>query len=94
VPGAAAEWGFKDVKKVCSTLFFPPQLKVREAPLGQLYRMGVLLWNVRCCAYGGATATFCKCQPPTWKDYLRIAPDEGEGGVHGGVAAVGGAVHD
>jgi len=90
---AAVEWGFKDVKQVCSMLDFPRKMKVREGPVGQLYGMGVLLWNLRYCAYGGATATFFKCQPPTWKGYLGIAPEEGDGVVDGGAAGFGGVIH-
>jgi len=58
VPRTAVEWGFKDVKQVCSTLDFSRKMKVREGPVGLLYCMGSLVWNLRCCAYGSATATF------------------------------------
>jgi len=49
VPRTAVEWGFKDVKQVCSSLDFPRKLKIREGPVGLLYKTGALVWNLRCC---------------------------------------------
>lgn len=73
VPRTAVEWGFKDVKQTCTTLDYPRKLKIRESPVGQLYNVGVLFWNFRCCLYGGATSTFFTCPPPTLGEYLALA---------------------
>ncbi|KAK1860396.1 hypothetical protein I4F81_002985 [Pyropia yezoensis] len=77
VPRTAVEWGFKDVKQVCSSLDFSRKLKIREAPVAQLYKIGVFIWNLRCCAYGGATASFFDVSPPTWEEYLGLEADAG-----------------
>jgi len=45
VPRTAVEWGFKDVKQVCSSLDFPRKLKIREGPVGLLYKTGALVRN-------------------------------------------------
>jgi len=70
VPRTAVEWGFKDVKKVCSTLDSPRKMKVCEGLVGLLCCTGSLVWNLRCRAYGSATATFFKRQPPSSNDHL------------------------
>lgn len=74
VPRAAVEWGFKDVKQVCSTLDFPLKMRIRESPVDLLYQAGVFMWNMPCFAYGGATSTYSKCPPPTWREYLGLDP--------------------
>lgn len=71
VPRASVEWGFKDMKQVCSSLDVLRKMNVREAPDGLLYRIGALVCNLRCCKYGSATYTFFKCTPPSVEDYLR-----------------------
>lgn len=73
VPRTAVEWGFKDVKQTCTMLDYPRKLKIRESPVAQLYKIGALFWNLRCCMYGGATATFFKCPPPSLDEYLSSA---------------------
>jgi len=87
VPRTAVEWGFKDVKQMCSLLDFPRRMKLRETPVGLLYRAGALFWNLRCCAYGGATSTFFNCPPPTLSQYLGLpgagSESEGEGDMDG-----------
>lgn len=75
VPRTAVEWGFKDIKQICTTLDYTRKLKVREAPVAQVYKIGVLVWNLRCCAYGGATSSFFDCPPPTWDEYLNLHAD-------------------
>jgi len=79
VPRTAVEWGFKDCKQTCSTLDFPQILRVGECPLVLQYRTAALIWNLRCCAYGGATSTIFKCPPPTWQEYLGLH-EEGSAG--------------
>jgi len=74
VPRSAVEWGFQDVKQTCSALEFARKLKVRESPVGLLYRVAALVWNLRCSVYGGATSTFFKCDHPTWEEYLGLHP--------------------
>jgi len=85
VPRTSVEWGYKDVKQMCSFFDFPRQMKLRETPVGLLYKSGALFWNLRCYAYGGATSTFFSCPPPTWSQYLGLPPtdvgSEGEGDV-------------
>jgi len=64
VPRTAVEWGFKDVQQVCSSLDFSRKLKIREGPVGLLYKTGALVWNLRCCVYGGPTSTFLIAHRP------------------------------
>lgn len=75
LPRTAVEWGFKDIKQICTTLDYTRKLKLREAPVAQLYKIGVFVWSLRCCAYGGATSSFLDCPPPTWEEYLGLQAD-------------------
>jgi len=84
VPRSAVEWGFRDVKQVCASFDFPRKLKIREGPVGLFYRAGVLIWNLRCCAYGSATADFFKCPPPSWEVFLGSLPGLGGQGAAAG----------
>jgi len=100
VPRAAVEWGYKDVKQTCSFLDFPRRLKLREGPVGLLYCTAALIWNMRCCTYGGATSTFFKCPPPALAEYLGLGPvgdgagdDGGDGGGGAGGDDRDGGVH-
>lgn len=75
VPRTAVQWGFKDVKQICSSLDLLRKLKIRQAPVAQLYKIGISIWNLRYCAYGGATASFFDVSPPTWEEYLGLEAD-------------------
>jgi len=96
VPRAAIECGFKDVKQVCAFRDFLRKLKIREGPVGLFYRAGALIWKLRCCAYGSATADFFKCPPPSWEVYSSSLPGQGAAadsasGEESGPSGAGGA---
>jgi len=94
VPRTAVEWGFKDVKQTCSALDYRRKLRLRQGPVGLLYRTAAFVWNLRCCAYGSSTSSFFDCAPPNWEQYLGLAPivDEGvnEGGSDAGAEGADG----
>lgn len=89
VPRAAVEWGYKDVKQTCSFLDYPRRMKLREGPVGLMFCTAALVWNMRCCIYGGATSSFFKCPPPTLAEYLGLGPVGDGGGGDGGDGAGG-----
>jgi len=68
----SVEWGYKEVKQVFTSLDYKRKLKVREGPVGLMYRCAVFLWNVRVCFYGSQTASFFSCEPPTVEAYLAL----------------------
>jgi len=68
----SVEKGYKEIKQVFSCLDYKRKLKVREGPLGLMYRCAVFLWNVRVCFYGSQTASFFSCEPPTVEAYLAL----------------------
>jgi len=89
VPRTAVEWGFKDVKQTCSALDYRRKLRLRQGPVGLLYRTAAFVWNLRCCAYGSSTSSFFDCAPPNWEQYLGLAPIADEGVNEGTVLPVG-----
>lgn len=67
----SVEHTYKDLKQMWTSQDFSRKLKVREAPIGTMYKAAALLWNMRTCAYrsGQTIATF-RVDPPTLEDYL------------------------
>lgn len=88
VPRTAVEWGFEDVNQTCSALDYPRNLMLREGPVGLLDRTAAFLCNLRCCAYGSSTSSFFDCAPPSWEQYLGLAPIVDEGVNEGEFDAV------
>lgn len=67
----AVEWSYKDTKQQFTTMDFRRMLMVRKAPVALMYKMSILLWNVKVCLHGGGqVGTYFKCVPPTLREYL------------------------
>lgn len=67
----AVEWSYKDIKQQFTTMDFARMLKVRKAPIAQMYKMSILLWNVKVCLHGGGQVGMnFGCAPPTLQEYL------------------------
>ncbi|KAE9388217.1 hypothetical protein BT96DRAFT_960255 [Gymnopus androsaceus JB14] len=66
------EHGFADV--VQSWLFLDAwwKLQVYSSPVGQYYRVGVLLSNCCNCIHPNQTALTLDCHPPTLEEYLQL----------------------
>lgn len=68
----SVEWAFKDIKQVFSYLDYSRKLKLQEGPVGLLYLVAALLWNLRSCLYGSQTSSFFGCSPPSVEKYLGL----------------------
>jgi len=68
----AVEWGYKVVKQVFPALDYKRKMKINECLVGFLYKVAVLLWNVRCCTYAGQTSEFFHCPAPNAERYLSL----------------------
>lgn len=67
----AVEWGFKDVKQQFTSNDFSRMLKVRKSPIPLMYKMSILLWNLKVCLHGGGqVGIYFNCDPPSLEDYL------------------------
>ena len=62
----AIEHNYKDLKQMWTSQDFARKLKVRQAPIGMLYKAPALLRNLRTCAYrGGQTIATFRVDLPT-----------------------------
>ena len=64
------EWYFKEVKSHWTSMDFKRKLRVREAAVGSLYIVAVLLTNVRNCVYPNSISQYFNCLPPSLEEYL------------------------
>ena len=72
----AVEWSYKYVKQQFTTVDFSRMLKVLKATIALLYKMGVLLWNLKVCLHGGGqVGIYFQCQPPSMQSYLAPLAD-------------------
>lgn len=69
----AVEHGYKEVKLFWTSQDFSRKLKVKQAPIGLLYRSSVLMWNMRVCFYGcGQVTEKFGVDPPTIEEHLAV----------------------
>ena len=62
----SVEWNYKDLKQLWCRNDFPRMLKVRQLPVGMLYKASALLMNMRTCLYrGGGVARYFSCPKPS-----------------------------
>ena len=67
----SVEWSYKDLKQLWSQNDYTRALKVRQAPIGLIYKASALLLNFKTCLEaGGQVQSFFKCAPPTLTQYL------------------------
>lgn len=73
----AVEWNYKDTKQQFTAMDFRRMLKVRKSPVGLMYKMSALLWNVKVCLHGGGqVANYFRCTAPTLQQYMQpLMPD-------------------
>lgn len=65
------ENNYKDVKQFWVSQDFARNLKVRQIPIGLMYKASALLLNMLICAYGGGqTSARFNVSPPSLDDYL------------------------
>lgn len=69
----SVEHNYKDLKQLWVSQDFARNLKVRQAPIGLLYKASALLLNFRTCAYScGQTSARFNVVPPSLEEYLSI----------------------
>lgn len=64
------EWGFGKIFNLWAFLDFKKNLQMHSAPLGVYYTVMANLTNCHTCFYGGQTASYFECVPPTIEEYL------------------------
>jgi hypothetical protein len=64
------EMCFGNIKQFFSFIDFRKNLKNSLQPVGQIYRVGVLLSNARSCCYGNSSSACSDMRPPTLNDYF------------------------
>lgn len=70
-PRTSVEWNYKDVKQMFTSTDFKRSLKIRKSPVGLLYLLSCLLWNLKVCLHsGGQVGSFFECKPPSLHDYM------------------------
>lgn len=67
----SVEHSYKDLKQLWVSQDFARNLKVRQAPIGLLYKSSAIMLNFRTCAYkGGQTIARFQVIPPTLDEYM------------------------
>lgn len=67
----SVEWSYKDLKQMFTSLDFKTALKIRKIPVGIVYTVSCMLWNVKNCLHGGGqVGTYFDCQLPSLEQYL------------------------
>lgn len=70
----AVEWNYKDLKQMWSTNDYSRLLKVRQAPIGLIYKASALMLNLRTCIYkGGQAGSYFEVKAPSISEYLNDA---------------------
>jgi len=70
----AVEWGFGRLKTLWPFASSPSKIKVRQAPVGKIFLVAVLLTNVHCCLQplGNQISMYFDLPPPTLDEYLGL----------------------
>lgn len=67
----SVEHNYRDFKQQWSSQDYARNLKVRQAPVGLLYQVSVIMFNFRTCLYrGGQTIDRFGIPPPTLEEYI------------------------
>lgn len=64
------EWFFKEVKLLWSFVDCKRRLRLKQMPVGLLYRAAVLLTNFRNCVEANEISQFFNCPPPSLDEYI------------------------
>ena len=67
----AVEWDFGTVVNDWAFLNYAPNLKLFKSRVGDYYKVGVLLSNIRTCLYGNIISQYFGIQPPKLQAYLK-----------------------
>ena len=67
------EWGFGSVVQQWPYLSYVKGLKLFMSPIGDFYRVGVLLTNIRSTFYGNNACLYYNVMPPDFRTYLRLS---------------------
>ena len=65
------EWGFGKIVNLWAFLDFKKNLQIHSSPIALYYTVMANLTNCHTCLYGGQTASYFECQPPTLEEYLK-----------------------
>jgi nuclease HARBI1 len=66
------EWGFGKIVNLWAFLDFKKNLQMYSAPIATYYTVMANLTNCHTCFYGGQTASYFECIPPTIEEYLVV----------------------
>jgi nuclease HARBI1 len=64
------EWGFGKIVNMWAFLDFKKNLQIHSSPVATYYTVMANVTNCHTCLYGGQTASFFECIPPTIEEYL------------------------
>lgn len=64
------EWGFGKIVNMWAFLDFAKNLQMFSSPIATMYTVMAFITNCHTCLYGGQTASFFECVPPTLEEYL------------------------
>lgn len=66
----SVEWGYGKVLQLFPFLDFKKNLKIYKQPVGNYYKVGVILTNCHTCLYGSQVVDYFGCDPPVLEQYL------------------------
>lgn len=66
----SVEWGFGKILQLFPFLDFKKNLKIYKQPVGNYYKVGVILTNCHTCIYGSQVSDYFGCDPPALEQYL------------------------
>ena len=67
----AVEWSYKDIKQLWSSQDYKRNLKVRKAPISQMYKAAAILTNIKTCLHkGGQVGSYFGVEPPSIDEYM------------------------
>lgn len=64
------EWGFGKIINLWAFLDFAKNLQMFSSPIATYYSVMAFITNCHTCLYGGQTARFFECSPPSLEEYL------------------------
>ena len=64
------EWFFKEVKLLWAFVGCKGRLRIKQMPIGLIYRAAVLLTNFRNCVQPNEISQYFDCLPPSLEEYI------------------------